>query len=142
MAIWGWSYGGFASALSLVRDTENVFRCAASVAPVTDWMYYDSIYTERYMGLPIENELGYVASRLSTLAEGLRNKTFLLVHGTFDDNVHFQQSMALARTLERRDILFKQLSYPDEDHSLAGVRPHLYHSLGRFFGECFEMGDI
>ncbi|XP_065361054.1 venom dipeptidyl peptidase 4 isoform X2 [Calliphora vicina] len=135
--IWGWSYGGYAAAMALANDNEHVFHCAASIAPVTDWAYYDSIYTERYMGLPSINELGYSASRLSTKATQLRGKKFLLIHGTLDDNVHYQQAMILAKNLERHDILFKQISYPDEDHALGGVRPHLYHSLDRFFGECF-----
>ncbi|XP_075159840.1 dipeptidyl peptidase 4 omega isoform X2 [Haematobia irritans] len=135
--IWGWSYGGYAAAMALANDETHVFRCAASIAPVTDWAYYDSIYTERYMSLPNLNEIGYSNSRLSTRALKLKGKKFLLVHGTLDDNVHYQQAMILAKNLERHDILFKQISYPDEDHALAGVRPHLYHSLDRFFGECF-----
>ncbi|XP_037042142.1 venom dipeptidyl peptidase 4 isoform X1 [Bradysia coprophila] len=140
VAIWGWSYGGYAAGMALAKDTEGVFKCAASVAPVTDWTYYDSIYTERYMGLPgADNGEGYNESRLSTLAESFRGKNYYLIHGTLDDNVHYQQSMALARSLEQKDILFKQMSYPDEDHSLWGVRAHLYHSLGRFFAECFHL---
>uniref|UniRef100_A0A1I8Q502 Venom dipeptidyl peptidase 4 n=1 Tax=Stomoxys calcitrans TaxID=35570 RepID=A0A1I8Q502_STOCA len=135
--IWGWSYGGYAAAMALANDETKVFRCAASIAPVTDWAYYDSIYTERYMSLPSLNEVGYSNSRLSTRALKLKGKKFLLVHGTLDDNVHYQQAMILAKNLERHDILFKQISYPDEDHALAGVRPHLYHSLDRFFGDCF-----
>lgn len=69
----------------------------------------DSIYTERYMGLPETNEIGYSKSRLSTRAEQLRGKKYLLVHGTLDDNVHYQQAMILAKNLERHDILFKQI---------------------------------
>lgn len=69
----------------------------------------DSIYTERYMGLPNINELGYEAGRLSTRAKQLKGKKFLLVHGTLDDNVHYQQAMILAKNLERHDILFKQI---------------------------------
>lgn len=107
---------------------------------VTDWALYDSIYTERYMGLATEtdNKEAYEDSRLMKYVENIRNKTYMLVHGTLDDNVHFQQGMLLARTLERADIQFKEISYPDEDHSLAGVRPHLYHSLERFFTDCFD----
>lgn len=94
------------------------------------------------MGLPtIEDNLeAYKKSRLMDYVKNIEknNKTYMLVHGTLDDNVHFQQGMLLARTLEREDIQFKEISYPDEDHSLAGVRPHLYHSLERFFRECFE----
>nr|XP_036216801.1 venom dipeptidyl peptidase 4 isoform X1 [Bactrocera oleae] len=135
--IWGWSYGGYAAAMALANDDSQVFRCAASVAPVTDWAYYDSIYTERYMSLPKLNEVGYANSQLTTRAQRLRGKKFMLIHGTLDDNVHYQQAMVLAKNLERLDILFKQISYTDEDHSLASVRPHLYHSLDRFFGDCF-----
>uniref|UniRef100_A0A182WEQ8 Venom dipeptidyl peptidase 4 n=1 Tax=Anopheles minimus TaxID=112268 RepID=A0A182WEQ8_9DIPT len=141
VAIWGWSYGGYASAMALAQDTNHVFQCAVSVAPVTDWLFYDSIYTERYMGLPTasDNRPGYEASRLTALHERFRNRTYLLVHGTYDDNVHFQQAMQLSRALETHDIMFKQVSYPDEDHSLAGVRPHLYHTLGKFFSECLKL---
>ncbi|XP_032599445.1 venom dipeptidyl peptidase 4 isoform X2 [Drosophila grimshawi] len=142
IGIWGWSYGGYAAAMALANDNNNVFKCAASIAPVTDWTYYDSIYTERYMGLPETNEIGYANSRLSTRAEKLRDKKYLLVHGTSDDNVHYQQAMILAKNLERHDILFKQISYADEDHGLANVRPHLYHSLDRFFGECFASSRL
>lgn len=111
IGIWGWSYGGFASALALARDSAHVFRCAASVAPVTDFQLYDSIYTERFMGLPgaDDNAVGYAATRVSALADQFRNRTFFLVHGTFDDNVHYQQSMLLSRSLELHDVLFRQM---------------------------------
>ncbi|XP_023171383.2 venom dipeptidyl peptidase 4 isoform X2 [Drosophila hydei] len=142
IGIWGWSYGGYAAAMALANDDHGVFKCAASIAPVTDWTYYDSIYTERYMGLPETNEVGYANSRLSTRAQKLRGKKYLLVHGTSDDNVHYQQAMILAKNLERHDILFKQISYADEDHGLVNVRPHLYHSLDRFFGECFSSSRL
>ncbi|XP_052848496.1 venom dipeptidyl peptidase 4 isoform X2 [Drosophila gunungcola] len=142
VGIWGWSYGGYAAAMALANDNSQVFKCAASIAPVTDWAYYDSIYTERYMGLPNTNEVGYANSRLSTMAVKLRGKKYLLVHGTLDDNVHYQQAMILAKNLERQDILFKQISYADEDHGLANVRPHLYHSLDRFFGDCFASSRL
>jgi dipeptidyl-peptidase 4 len=94
------------------------------------------------MGLPTpdDNELGYTAGRLMNYVDNFKeqNKTYMLVHGTLDDNVHVQQGMLLARTLERKDIQFTEITYPDEDHSLAGVRPHLYHSLERFFKSCFN----
>lgn len=108
---------------------------------MTDWTLYDSIYTERYMGLPTseDNFEGYKKSRMMDYVENIKanNKTFMLVHGTLDDNVHFQQGMLLARTLELEDIQFKEITYPDEDHSLARVRKHLYHSLEHFFSDCF-----
>ncbi|CAG9767540.1 unnamed protein product [Ceutorhynchus assimilis] len=138
-AIWGWSYGGYAAGMALATDTDNVFKCGISVAPVTDWTLYDSIYTERFMGLPTvsDNLEGYTNSQLLTKYSGLKNKEYFLIHGTFDDNVHYQQSMMWAKVLERNDVLFRQLSYTDEDHSLSAVRPHLYHSLENFLDECF-----
>ena len=81
-----------------------------SVAPVTNWIYYDSIYTERYMGqpTPADNQLGYNNSDVCRLAGNLRNKKLYLLHGTADDNVHYQQSMMLSESLESLDILFRQ----------------------------------
>ncbi|XP_066155922.1 venom dipeptidyl peptidase 4-like isoform X1 [Euwallacea fornicatus] len=139
--IWGWSYGGYAAGMALANDTENVLKCGISVAPVTDWALYDSIYTERFMGLPrsTDNLQGYEEAQLLTKYAGLRGKDYFLIHGTFDDNVHYQQSMMWAKVLERNDILFRQLSYTDEDHSLSSVRPHLYHSLESFLNECFSI---
>ncbi|XP_019867181.1 venom dipeptidyl peptidase 4 isoform X2 [Aethina tumida] len=137
-AIWGWSYGGFATAWTLVKDKENVFKCGISVAPVTSFIYYDSIYTERYMGLPVDdNAVGYNNTDLTKQVEGFRNKTFYLIHGNADDNVHYQQSMVLSSALEQADILFQQQSYPDENHSLTHVKNHLYHSMDQFWNRCF-----
>jgi len=141
-AIWGWSYGGFAAASTLGTDKEGVFQCAMSVAPVTNWIYYDSIYTERYMGLPTadDNEKAYVDSDISRLAGNFRNKKFYLVHGTADDNVHYQQSLMLAKSLEAADVLFRQQSYTDENHSIGRLKKHLYHSLGAFLmTDCFGL---
>ncbi|GJQ85661.1 hypothetical protein Trydic_g20209 [Trypoxylus dichotomus] len=143
IGIWGWSYGGFATAWVLVQDVENVFRLGLSVAPVTDFTLYDTIYTERYMGLltPEDNEVGYNRTDVTRNVEGLRNKSFFLIHGNADDNVHYQQSMLLARALEQADIMFYQMSYPDENHSLTSVYPHLYHTIDRFFARCFGLPD-
>ncbi|XP_069698426.1 venom dipeptidyl peptidase 4 isoform X2 [Periplaneta americana] len=143
-AIWGWSYGGYATGMALSKDKRNVFKCGISVAPVSDWGYYDTIYTERYMGLPTpdDNLKGYIDAALTRISANIRNKEYLLVHGTLDDNVHYQQSMMLAKTLEHNDVLFQQISYPDEEHGLTGVRPHLYHTLGHFLDNCFNLnGD-
>ncbi|XP_075211314.1 dipeptidyl peptidase 4 omega [Lycorma delicatula] len=138
-ALWGWSYGGYTTVMTLANDTKDVFKCGISVAPVTDWIYYDSIYTERFMGLPTvdDNLSGYSRAAIFNKVENLRHKQFLLVHGTLDDNVHYQQSMMLAKILEQNDILFRQQNYPDEEHGLSGVRSHLYHTLEQFLNECF-----
>lgn len=112
-AIWGWSYGGYATAMVLARDENMVFQGGISVAPVTSWIYYDSIYTERYMGLPtaednLENyNKGDVTRNLDKNA--LRRHKYMLVHGNADDNVHFQQSMVFTTALVRADIYFEQV---------------------------------
>ncbi|CAK9799166.1 Venom dipeptidyl peptidase 4 [Anthophora quadrimaculata] len=137
-AIWGWSYGGFSTAMVLATDRESVFKCGISVAPVTSWIYYDSLYTERFMGLPtLEDNLhGYNRTDVTRRVEGIRGKKFLLIHGTGDDNVHYQQSMALNKALVEKDIMFEQHSYTDEAHALSGVFPHLYHTMDRFWSNC------
>ncbi|XP_021935063.1 venom dipeptidyl peptidase 4-like [Zootermopsis nevadensis] len=142
-AIWGWSYGGYATGMALAKDKLNVFKCGISVAPVSDWSYYDTVYTERYMGLPSthDNLKGYINAALTRISSNIRNKQYLLVHGTLDDNVHYQQSMMLAKALEHNDVLFQQMSYPDEEHGLTGVRPHLYHTLGNFLDRCFDLQE-
>ena len=122
VAIWGWSYGGFNTAMTLELDTgdEQVFKCGISVAPVSSWLLYDSIYTERYMALPQDNHEGYNHS-LITGIENLKNKVWMLNHGVADDNVHYQHSMLLTKELEEHDVQFVQHSYPDENHGLRGV---------------------
>jgi len=147
VAIWGWSYGGFVTAAVLAADADqsNVFKCGISVAPVTNWIYYDTIYTERYMGLPVpgDNLEGYKASDITAKAEKLKGKKYLMVHGTADDNVHYQQSMMLTRALEEADVLFQQLSYPDENHGIVGLRPHFYHALSNFIlNDCFNKNEV
>ncbi|KAK9306463.1 hypothetical protein QLX08_002845 [Tetragonisca angustula] len=136
--IWGWSYGGYSTAMVLATDRESVFKCGISVAPVTSWIYYDSLYTERFMGLPTpeDNLYGYNHSDVTRLVEGIRGKKFMLIHGTGDDNVHYQQAMALNRALVDKDIMFEQQSYTDEAHALSGVFPHLYHTMDRFWANC------
>ncbi|XP_018402470.1 PREDICTED: venom dipeptidyl peptidase 4-like [Cyphomyrmex costatus] len=140
--IWGWSYGGFTTGMVMIQDTNSVFKCGISIAPVSSWIYYDSIYTERFMGLPTpeDNLDGYNRTDISRRSEGMRGKKYMLIHGTEDDNVHYQQALALAKSLEHNDILFEQVTYTDEAHSLENVAPHLYHTMDKFWGECFGWG--
>uniref|UniRef100_A0A1L8DPB2 Venom dipeptidyl peptidase 4 n=1 Tax=Nyssomyia neivai TaxID=330878 RepID=A0A1L8DPB2_9DIPT len=141
--IWGWSYGGYATAMALAQDTERVFQCGISVAPVISWIYYDSIYTERYMGLPnaTYNEVGYNASDITRNIEEFKHHDFLLIHGNADDNVHFQNAMMLSRVLQRANIYFEQMSYPDEAHGLNGVSRHLYHLMEQFWMQCLSIDE-
>ncbi|OAD59163.1 Venom dipeptidyl peptidase 4 [Eufriesea mexicana] len=98
----------------------------------------DSIYTERFMGLPTDNVHGYERSQLLNKVDNIKTKMYYLIHGTLDDNVHYQQSLLLAKVLEQKDILFRQQTYTDEDHGIAQSRAHLYHSLENFLDECYE----
>ena len=141
-AVWGWSYGGYLSLMSLAKDKSNVFQCGASVAPVADWSLYDTYYTERYMGLNTkeDNQVGYNRSSSLHYLKNLKHKKYYLLHGTHDDNVHYQNSMLLSAALESHDILFRQQAYPDQDHSISQYRIHLDHSLVNFFlDDCFDL---
>lgn len=127
--------------MTLIQDVDNVFKCGLSTAPPTNWLFYDSFYTERYMGLPTQddNMEGYNASSLLDKVDKLKGKIFQLNHGVADDNVHYQQSMLLIRALEVQDIPFEQHSYPDENHSLRGVKPAVYHNFNKFWRQCFDL---
>ncbi|MDR1561687.1 MAG: S9 family peptidase [Dysgonamonadaceae bacterium] len=126
IAIWGWSFGGYNVLMSMSRGG-GIFRAGVAIAPVTDWRFYDSVYTERYMRTPQENEHGYNISSPVHLAADLKGR-LLLVHGTSDDNVHFLNSTSYARALQESGIMFDQHIYPSKDHSIAGrsTRRHLY----------------
>jgi len=143
--IWGWSYGGFLSLSALTQDLNNVYSCGASVAPVVRWELYDTYYTERYMSTLEDNRQGYEDSSPLNKLENIRGKKYVVMHGTHDDNVHYQQSMMLSAALEEKDILFRQQTYPDQDHGISHYRKHLYHNLIDFFiNDCFGMqvGDL
>src|SRR5881396_2405939 len=126
IGIWGWSYGGYMSSLSMFRGA-GVFKAALAVAPVTDWRFYDTIYTERYMRTPQENPAGYGEGAPLAYADSLKGH-FLLVHGTGDDNVHFQNSVRLVERLEAANRQFDMRIYPNKTHSIAGgsTRENLY----------------
>ncbi|OLC02075.1 MAG: hypothetical protein AUH78_22215 [Gemmatimonadetes bacterium 13_1_40CM_4_69_8] len=126
VGIWGWSYGGYMSSLSMFRGA-GVFKAALAVAPVTDWRFYDTIYTERYMRTPEENAAGYAEGAPLAYADSLKGH-FLLVHGTGDDNVHFQNSIRLVERLESANKQFDMRIYPNKTHSIAGgnTRENLY----------------
>ncbi len=132
IAIWGWSYGGTITLLSMSRSN-GIFKAGISIAPVTDWKLYNTIYTERYMRTPKENFIGYKQTSLINMASNLQGK-LLLVHGTSDDNVHYQNTLYYANGLIEAGKLFDMQIYPNKNHSLLGetTRLHLYHRLTRF----------
>lgn len=135
IGIWGWSYGGFVSLLALTQSTP-VFKAGIAVAPVTDYRYYNTAYTERFMRRPQENAAGYDRGSALLHADRL-NGRLLLVHGLADDNVHVNQSMELIDELVRAGKQFDMQLYPGRNHSILGqpYRKHLYHRWWRFLQE-------
>jgi dipeptidyl-peptidase-4 len=135
LGIWGWSYGGF-MALNTITQAPDVYRMAIAVAPVTHWKYYDTIYTERYNGLPQDNAGGYDRGSPLTYAKNLRGK-LLIVHGSGDDNVHYQNTEAMVNALVAADKPFQLMVYPNRTHSISGgpTRQHLFTLLTKFVEE-------
>lgn len=126
IGIWGWSYGGYMSSLVLFKGAEY-FKTAIAVAPVTTWRFYDTIYTERYLMRPQDNPSGYDDNSPLSHLDKLKGN-FLLIHGTGDDNVHFQNSVALENALIEAGKQFQSFYYPDKAHGISGrkTRYHLY----------------
>lgn len=138
IGIWGWSYGGFMSSNCLFQGSD-VFKMAIAVAPVTNWRYYDSIYTERYMRTPQENPAGYDDNSPITHVDKLKGN-YLLVHGTADDNVHYQNAIELVSGLIAGNKDFDSEMYPDKNHGIYGgnkgnTRLHLYKKMTKFINE-------
>lgn len=129
IGIFGWSYGGYMSSLALTKGADT-FKLGIAVAPVTNWRYYDTVYTERFMRTPQENPTGYDHNSPIHFAELLKGN-FLLVHGTADDNVHYQNSVEFAEALIQEKKKFQFMTYPDKNHGIGGgnTRPQLYQMM-------------
>ena len=132
IGIWGWSYGGYMTSLAMTKNPD-LFKMGIAVAPVTNWRYYDTVYTERYLKTPQENPSGYDDNSPVQFAQNLKGK-FLLVHGTGDDNVHFQNSIAFVDALIKANKDYQTLYYPNRNHGIAGgnTRLHLYRQMTNF----------
>jgi dipeptidyl-peptidase 4 len=126
LGVWGWSYGGYMSSLAMTK-TAGVFKMGIAVSPVTNWRFYDTVYTERYLQTPQMNASGYDDNSPLTYADNLEGN-FLLIHGTGDDNVHFQNSIVFQEALINAGKKFETFYYPDKTHSISGgkTRLHLY----------------
>ncbi len=137
IGIQGWSYGGFMTLLCMTKGSD-VFAAGISVAPVTNWRYYDSIYTERFMQTPEENATGYDDNSPVNHAEKLIGP-LLLVHGSADDNVHYQNSMEMVNALVSANKDFDFFAYPDRNHGIYGgnTRLHLFNMMMDFVHENF-----
>lgn len=135
IGIWGWSYGAYMSSLCLFKGAD-VFKMAIAVAPVTNWRYYDSVYTERFMGLPQDNPMGYDNNSPINHVDKLKGK-LLIVHGTGDDNVHMQNSIEMIEKLVQANKQFDMMFYPDKNHGIYGGNTtfHLFSKLTNFVKE-------
>jgi dipeptidyl-peptidase 4 len=132
IGIFGWSYGGYMSSLCLFKGND-VFKAAIAVAPVTNWKWYDSIYTERYMRTHKENEKGYEDNSPINFADRLTGN-YMLVHGLTDDNVHFQHSAEMSNRLIAANKQFEAMLYPNRNHGIGdrAARLHLYRKMTMF----------
>lgn len=132
IGIFGWSYGGYMSSLCITKGADY-YKAAIAVAPVTNWRYYDNVYTERFMRTPQENADGYDMNSPINHVEKLKGN-YLLIHGTADDNVHYQNSMDLITALVKANKQFEHFAYPNKDHGIYGgnTRLHLYTLMTDF----------
>jgi dipeptidyl-peptidase-4 len=135
IGIWGWSYGGFISCSCMVKG-DGIFKAGIAVAPVTNWRFYDNIYTERYMRTPAENPQGYDDNSPLTYASNLQGK-FLICHGTADDNVHTQNTFEFIEQLVQANKQFEMQLYTNRNHNISGGNTtiHLYTRMTNFLKE-------
>ncbi len=140
IGIWGWSYGAYISLLALTEDTQY-FKAGIAVAPVTDYRYYNTVYTERFMRSPQQNKENYDKTSVLQRASSLKGE-LLLVHGLADDNVHANQSMELIDALVQSGKQFQMQFYPNRNHSILGLsnRRHLYTRMSEFFIQTLNAG--
>ncbi|MGZ4048901.1 MAG: alpha/beta hydrolase family protein, partial [Bacteroidia bacterium] len=128
----GWSFGGYLSSLCITKGADY-FKMAIAVAPVTNWRYYDNIYTERFMQLPQENASGYDDNSPINFVDKLKGK-YLLIAGSGDDNVHYQNTMEMVTALVKANKQFDMFVYPDKNHSISGGNTtlHLYTKMTNY----------
>jgi dipeptidyl-peptidase-4 len=142
IGIWGWSGGG-SNTLNAMFRFPDVYAVGVSVAPVADQRLYDTIYKERYMGLPAHNAEGYRIGSPINFAEGLKGR-LLLVHGSGDDNVHYQGTERLINRLVELGKPFDLMVYPNRTHAISegpGTTPHVHHRIARYFLEHLPAGE-
>jgi dipeptidyl-peptidase-4 len=135
IGIWGWSFGGYMSSLAISKGAD-VFKTAIAVAPVTNWRYYDNIYTERFMRTPQENGKNYDDNSPINHVEKIKGN-YLIIHGTADDNVHFQNTVEMVNAMINKGVRFDSELYPNKNHGIGGgkTRLHLYDRMTRFILE-------
>jgi dipeptidyl-peptidase-4 len=132
IGIWGWSYGGYMTTIASAKRSD-IFKVGVAGAPVIDWKNYDTIYTERYLKKPQDNENGYLESSIINYVDGLTGK-YLVIHGTSDDNVHIDNSVQLIYEMVQRNKLIDVMVYPGEKHGFGDISSlHLYNLIADYF---------
>ncbi len=146
IGIWGWSFGGYMSSLAITKGADT-FKMAIAIAPVTSWRFYDTVYTERYMQTPQENASGYDDNSPINFTDLLKGK-YLLVHGSGDDNVHYQNTMRMIESLVGSGKQFDMFAYPDKNHGIYGryngkgnVRLNLYKKMTTFIHQNLDKSE-
>nr|CAD7195978.1 unnamed protein product [Timema douglasi] len=140
VGVWGWGYGGYVTAM-LLGSQQNIFKCGIAVSPIADWLYYNSAFTERILGLPGDNYKGYVEADATQRARNVPSHSLYLMHGLADVTAPYQHGVALARALADAGIIFRYQSYADEGYALQGVLGHVYSSMEDYLTECLSLDE-
>lgn len=134
----GSGYGGYVSAMLMLEDIHEVVNCSVSISPITNWLYYNSYFAERYLGYPSEHFIQYQRADLTKRAGNLDGRRYMLVHGTADTTVNPQHSMMFSKAMIDQGVMFQQLVYPDENHVFSKKSLiHLYKQIDLFFNDSF-----
>lgn len=140
VGLWGWGYGGYVTAMVL-GSQQNVFKCGIAVSPVADWLYYNSAFTERVMGLPSDNVKGYVEADATQRARYIPSHSLYLLHGLADVSAPFLHGVTLAKALTQEGVVFRYQSYANEGHKLDGVIEHVYKSMEDYLIKCLSLDE-
>ncbi|XP_014089401.1 dipeptidyl peptidase 4 [Bactrocera oleae] len=138
VGIWGWGYGGYVTSMVLGTQ-QDVYKCGIAISPIADWLYYNSAFTERILGLPAENYKGYVEADATQRARLIKSHSFFLIHGLADSTAPYIHGIQLAKSLTDANILYRYQTYADEGHELSGVLEHVYLSMEHYFADCLSL---
>lgn len=141
IGIWGWEYGGYVTTM-LMGTQEKIFKCGIAVAPIADWDYYNSAFTERVLGLKGESDNGrYVNADVRKKVRSIASDSLYIIQGLADISVPYQHGITLAKALAENRIIFRHQIYANEGHKLSGVLPHAYSSMEDYFTQCLKLEE-
>ncbi|XP_075212470.1 inactive dipeptidyl peptidase 10 isoform X3 [Lycorma delicatula] len=140
IGVWGWGYGGYVTAMVL-SSQPKIFKCGIAVSPIADWLYYNSVFTERILGTPTENFKVYVEADATQRSKHIPSGSLYMIHGLADISAPYQHSVALAHSLTQEGIMYRYQSYADQGHELSGVLEHVYSSMEEYLKECLSLDE-